>query len=268
MKKTLHEYIQRVLLESDNSDAYERLVADNINNLSDNIHATRPKVSAAYSDVLVEIDDIGSSWLEVKMNHSDNLSNPRVFYDGLKWDTTYKTPAAAYAIASLNSSEKAAEFVRQVSEFSNIEHVILPTSISGLKNPLAVPLETMRSFVDGRENRYIITVPDVDIGDLVTKHYTLGKKEPAYYIQAADDFYLIGDTDPLGLNAFNVEEIPVLAGIGDFKIRVATRSDFYEIQAEIKIKKMMPTSSPYSVLSGSSKINPFLAFVEPHKGVV
>lgn len=49
-------------------------------------------------------------------------------------------------------------------------------------------------------------------------------------MQAGDDFYRISKTDPLKLG----NDIPLLAGKGDFKVRVSTRSEFYEVQAEIK----------------------------------
>jgi hypothetical protein len=99
-------------------------------------------------------------------------------------------------------------------------------------------------------------VSDVNIGALVTQHYTSGKSSPANYMQAADDFYMIGEEDRLGLRDV-APDLPVLAGNGDFKVRVATRSSFYEVQAEVKIKKMSPENSPYSVLAGSKKKNPF-----------
>jgi hypothetical protein len=67
---------------------------------------------------------------------------------------------------------------------------------------------------------------------------------------------MIGNEDPLGLKDV-APDLPVLAGKGDFKVRVATRSSFYEVQAEVKIKEMVPPKSRYSVLEGSSKINPF-----------
>jgi len=63
---------------------------------------------------------------------------------------------------------------------------------------------------------------------------------------------MIGKGNPLGLNT----AIPVLSGEGDFKVRVSTRSQFYEVQAEIKITKM--PDSKYSVKPGTAKKNPFL----------
>ncbi len=78
-------------------------------------------------------------------------------------------------------------------------------------------------------------------------------------MQSGDNFYLVGTADPFGLNSANEGSIPLLGGTGDFKVRISTRSKFYEIQAEIKIKNFNPPSSPYSVLENSAKNNPFLA---------
>jgi hypothetical protein len=72
-------------------------------------------------------------------------------------------------------------------------------------------------------------------------------------MQAGDDFYLISSKNPLKLP----KNIPVLTGSGDFKVRVATRSQFYEIQAEIKIKDM--PDSEYSLMPGTKKKNPFIS---------
>ena len=98
-------------------------------------------------------------------------------------------------------------------------------------------------------NRYIANEENYNLGDVVTEHYTVGKAEPAYYMQAGDDFYMVSRKNPLGIKG-----LPVLKGTGDFKVRVATRSEFYEVQAEIKISSM--PDSKYSVLLGSKKINP------------
>jgi hypothetical protein len=70
-------------------------------------------------------------------------------------------------------------------------------------------------------------------------------------MQAADDFYRLGDDDPLKLG----NDIPMLKGIGSFKMRVSLRTEYYEIQPEVKITDM--EDSPYSAYSASSKKNPF-----------
>ena len=100
-------------------------------------------------------------------------------------------------------------------------------------------------------NRYIATESNVNLGKIVTDHYLKGKAEPAYYMQAGDDFYMIGTKNPLNLP----RDIPVLQGNGPFKVRIATRSQFYEVQAEIKIDSM--PKSKYSCKPGTKKKNPF-----------
>jgi hypothetical protein len=193
--------------------------------------------------------------MEVKMNHTDNLSNPRVFYHNGKWQTTYKTPVAKHAVDILNSSPAAKKFIKDIAEFSGIpvRSIKIPTSKGGLKEEGAVPLDVMKRYFNRPSvNRYIANSPNMDLGKIVTEHYTLGKAEPAYYMQAGDDFYRISNKDPLKLGA----TIPLLAGMGDFKVRVSTRSEYYEVQAEIKIAKM--PDSKFSVKPGTSKKNPFI----------
>ena len=238
------------------SDLFESNIAKAINSIK-GMTATRPTADTALSDVLITKynNKAAHAWVEVKMNHTDNLSNPRVFYAKGKWQTTYKTPTAAAAVEILNNSSQAKKFVRDIAKYAGIplSKVIIPTNKGMLSDPNAVPLEVMREyFSQPGVNRYIANQENSPLGDLVTAHYTQGKKEPAYYMQAGDDFYLISKANPLGLS----KKIPVLSGRGDFKVRVATRSEFYEVQAEIKIKDM--PHSEFSVKKGTGKKNPFL----------
>lgn len=235
------------------SDKYEKDVADNVNKIP-SIKATRPPGDTAYADVKITKGTV-TTWMEVKMNHTDNLSNPRVFYHSGKWQTTYKTPVAKHAVDILNSSPAAKKFIKDIAEFSGIplKSIKIPTSKGGLKEEGAVPLDVMKRYFNRPSvNRYIANSPNMDLGKIVTEHYTLGKAEPAYYMQAGDDFYRISNKDPLKLGS----TIPLLAGQGDFKVRVSTRSEYYEVQAEIKIAKM--PDSKYSVKPGTSKKNPFI----------
>jgi hypothetical protein len=238
------------------SDAFEKKVADGINKLK-GYKAERPTVGTEFSDVKITKNPVDTKhyWLEVKMNHTDNLSNPRVFYHSGKWQTTYKTPAAAATVNVLNKSAQARAFILSIAKFANIpvNKVKIPTTKSGLKEDGAVPLDVMKAYFNKPGvNRYIANQENYDLGKLVTEHYTIGKAEPAYYMQAADDFYLISTKNPLKLD----KGIPVLKGKGDFKVRVSTRSEFYEVQAEIKISSM--PDSRYSVLLGTNKINPLV----------
>lgn len=241
-----------MLAESAKSDAHEKDVADYIDSL-EGISASRPKVSTKYADVKLEKDG-NTTWLEVKMNHTDNLTNPRVFFDGKKWDTTYSTHAAKVAVNLLNKSKEAKDFVESLKKFVGRDDIIIPTNKGGLKDPRAVPLATMKDyFSQPGINRYVMTEEDVNLGDVVTNHYVKGKAEPAYYMQAADDFYLISKKNPFKVP----NSVPVLTGTGPFKVRVSTRSQFYEVQAEVKITHM--PSSKYSLMPGTKKLNPFKA---------
>jgi len=235
------------------SDKFEKDVAKNINAIP-GIRAERPTVGTQYSDVRMMYKST-TTWLEVKMNHTDNLSNPRVFYKDRKWQTTYSTPAAKTAVDLLNRSLATKKWVTDIAKFAGIpvSKVEIPTTKGGLNSPNAVPLAIMKEyFSQPGINRYIAMSENFDMGKLVTEHYTIGKAEPAYYMQAADDFYRISNKDPFKLGA----KIPILKGRGDFKVRVATRSAFYEVQAEIKIISM--PNSTFSLAPGTNKKNPFL----------
>ncbi len=234
------------------SEKFEKDVAKNVDNIPGMLAEQGTDVK--YSDVLMTKDN-KKTWLEVKMSHSDNLSNPRVFYKDRKWQTTYTTPAATEAVKILNKSAQAAEFIKKISKFSGIpeQSIIIATNKGQLKLPGTVPLHVMKMYFEQPGvNRYIASQENFNIGALVTKHYLEGKAAPAHYMQAGDDFYRIGNADPFKVGT----KVPLLSGRGDFKVRVSTRSQFYEVQAEIKIKSM-PNSS-YSVKPNSSKKNPFL----------
>ena len=238
------------------SDRYERDVAKSMDMAIKAVdrkgEAERPKVGTEYADVRFNCFGI-QTWCEVKMNHTDNLSNPRVFYESKKWHTTYTTPAAQYTVELLNDSRDTKKFIKDIADFSGIHvgDICIPTTKSGLKSKYAVPLATMKKFFSQPGmNRYIAEEKNFNLGKVVTEHYTIGKEEPAYYMQADDDFYLISNANPLGMRG-----IPLLKGKGDFKVRVATRSSYYEVQAEIKIKDM--GNSPFSLAPKTSKKNPF-----------
>lgn len=234
------------------SDKYEKDVAQNIDAIP-GVAAERPTRGVDYPDVNIKYKG-KESWLEVKMNHTDNLSNPRVFYSNGKWQTTYKTPAAKTAVDILNSSTQTQRFINDIAKYAGIpvKDIKIPTTKGGLKEPGAVSLELMKKYFNqGSVNRYIANKENMDLGKVVTEHYTEGKAVEAYYMQAGDDFYRISEKDPFKLGA----RVPILKGYGDFKVRISTRSEFYEVQAEIKITNM--PDSRYSLKPNTKKLNPF-----------
>lgn len=238
------------------SDAYERMVAKSINQIV-GIRAIRPRADVRFADVRITADRV-KTWLEVKMTHTANLSNPRMFYRGRRWHTTYKTPAAHHAVGLLNQSIETKTFVRNLASFSGIPEsaIKIPTAKGGLSEHNAVPYETMVAFFEQipAANKYIANVANRNLGQIVTEHYILGKQEPAHYMQAGDDFYMISERNPFKLS----RNIPLLKGVGDFRVRISfiQAQRFYEVQGEIKIKNM--PRSTFSVLPTSRKHNPFV----------
>jgi hypothetical protein len=247
-----------LLLMSARSDKYEADVADYLNGMN-GVTASRPKVSTKYADVKTEFNR-KKTWIEVKMNHTDNLGNTRVSYINGKWTAaTPLDPVKQFAIEYLSKDRQTQQFLKDVAEFAgikNLKDMTVPSTQGPLKNKNAVSYEKMKEYMSKR-TQYILDVKNVDLGELVTRHYLEGKAEPAHYMQAGDDFYMIGNKNPLGLPV----DIPELGRkgqcMGSFRMRIGIRGSkpYYEIQPEIKINNM-PTSA-YSIKPGTRKKNPF-----------
>ena len=112
------------------SDKFEKDVATGITKMWKGLGliAERPSVSTGYSDVRLKYKN-QFYWLEVKMNHTDNLANPRVFYDGMRWKTTYRTPAAEYSVRQLNSGNSLTKkFLKEINDYSVIHKAKIPTT--------------------------------------------------------------------------------------------------------------------------------------------
>ena len=113
--------------ESKKADQYEKDVADYMTSLG--VPASRPKVSAKYADIAIDIQYRGKKrvWLEVKMNHTDNLGNERVFYNGKSWDggrdkkSGKLSPLKTYIVNFLNKSDEAKSFISDLEKFSGIK---------------------------------------------------------------------------------------------------------------------------------------------------
>lgn len=254
----------RLMLESPSSDAFEQEVTKAINNKfkGQGIKAVRPPPNVKIPDVLVTVKGAGESFIEVKMNHTDNLSNIRVHYANGQWYAgETKSPVAGFVLKLLNASPQAAAFIEALSKFTRTPNVKVIGLRGAMSDPTVVNVKVMKKFLATLPDANIIVEPGLNIGELVTAHYTQGKDAPAYYLQASDDFYLISGADPFGLNGANGGGIPTLGGTGTLKVRVSSRSAFYEVMVQTKIDKFNPASSPFSVRKGSKKANPFSALV-------
>jgi len=245
------------------SDKYEHDVAKNINGSVKGLTAVRPVVSTSYPDVKVEYGSYKDSkavWVEVKMNHTDNLMNPRFSYINGEWvvPASYKSAATDKLAGIFNKSKEAKQWIDGLKVFlaknkfkGDIRKITLYSSKTERKtDPNTVSLEMMKQYLATLPNKNICKVPNTNVGELVTLHYLEGKAAPAYYLCAGNDFYQFGNVNPL-----KIPKVPVFAGTNDVVLRVGDRSSNFEIQAEVKIKQI--ASSPYSVMPGTSKPNPF-----------
>lgn len=252
------------------SDAREKQIADNINALRIPVlSAVRPVADVKYADVKIKYKGQKGqkeTWLEVKMNHSDNLGNVRVSWNGERWVTSVKdgiTPLKQFMIYLLNDGpgrQQADQFLADVARFVspkgrllNKSDIKIPTTKGGLGEQGAIQLDEMKRFLQSKGSQYFINIPNINLGELVTKHYNEGKAAPVSYLQAGDDFFLLGSVDQLGIKQIN-PGIPKVTGFGNFKMRVGVRTQYYELQPEIKISNM--GRSDYSLFSTSKK-NPF-----------
>ena len=242
------------------SDKYEKDVADYLDNFI-GVSAVRPVASPKFPDVLVRRtvnNKMIPAWIEVKMNHTDNLGNTRVSYINGKWTAAAPLdPIKNFAIEYLTKSQETHAFLKDIAKFAGIKDwkdMTVPSTKGALANSNAVPRAVMAEYFKSR-NQYILSVPNVNLGELVTRHYLEAKAKPAHYMQAGDDFYMIGKENPLKLP----DDIPVLGvnkpAYGTFKMRIGVRSQYYEVQPEIKIVDM--GTSKYSIKPGTSKQNPF-----------
>lgn len=243
------------LLESAKSDKFEKDVAGNLKQMG--LDASRPSVDSTYADILVNHNN-RKVWIEVKMNHTDNLGNTRASYDGKNWVAAPEKagklkgkmgPLKVYMVDMLK--RHASKFVKDVQK-STGKTKINTNRGPQQSDPNTVNHEEMKKYMATQKDQYIVTVPNQDLGKVVVAHYSQGgKSEDAYYLQAADDFYMLGRENPLGVPS----DVPQFSGEGDFRMRVSLRSSMYEIQPEVKVKNMI--TSKYSIKPGTKKKNPF-----------
>lgn len=264
--------------ESKVSDDFERSVADNINKLSSDYHAERPISDNRYSDVIVTRNDGVTSWLEVKMDHRAGVGSPRVYYSDYEggWNTTYSSPAASYCVDMLNKSQDAKKWItdfkkwlcnelkttknkklleviykkKESGEYKPSDlKIVIPTTGGGLKQHGAIPFNIMYKYVEDNNKRYIVT-SKMDLSKLIEDHYTKGKAEPTYYIQAGDDLYRLSNKDP-----FKWKVPKLKSPDGTVSVRLSMKKEkLYEVQVDIKTHSI--NSSPFSLKPSSNKKSP------------
>ena len=251
------------------SSDYEDAVAANIHNATKGVIGIRHKSGiqsmTSYPDVEVKYKGI-STWVEVKMNHTDNLMNPRFKYVAGKWAVSGVDSVAIQELTQIfNTSKDAKMWVDELRSFikdpknkyqGNPAEMTIHSLVGDrAKDKNSVPLITMKKFLASRPNKNIFKIENIDVGSLVTKHYTKGKSAAALYVSSGDDFYRFGNKNPF---KFTLKEAPVFKGTNGITYRIGDRSSNFEIMVEVKLKNISAMgSSACSVKPGSSKPNPF-----------
>jgi hypothetical protein len=236
------------------TDQLERSVASYINSIK-GITASRPNVSTKYADVKVTKNGI-TTWIEVKENHSAQLGTPRFYYENEKWKSTQA--GVSLIVNELNKQNSVKEFVEGISSFSGIskDKLKMFSTKGGVNQLNAVPFDIFIKYLETLQNQYIMRVPNFDLGKVIVDLYH-NKKEPAYYMQSGDDFYMIGKNNPFKFS----NDVPLIQGRGELIVRFSPRRSgkYYEFLTELKLPKTEWPSSDYSFLPGTKKTNPFFA---------
>lgn len=238
------------------------------------ITALHTGASSGSSDVTVERDGRQAA-IEVKYlrNSGANLVSARFRYaDGVWVPAGEESGFTRMVIDELNSRPEPALFVEDVRRFVEARRLSLgqpvPPSIAMpatgedadvlARDPRFVTPGEMRAFMGERKraggNRYVFLDPSCSrIPQLVEGHY---RKKGAQYLQYGDDFFVIGDQDPLGLNDAADPPVPRFdAACGRIGLRVSSRTRRYEIIPEVKAAGV--PSSPYGIVGRGRSFPPF-----------
>ena len=263
-KQFVNENIPTLLKESRSSDAYEVAVAKvvddciqrqkeaGVRGVKDSDGAERPKVGTQYSDVKVQYKG-KAGWIEVKMNHTDQLGNPRFFFENGRWGSTYNTPLAKTAVEWLNQDREVNKFIKDLAKFlgKKVKDIALSSLLSNNVNNIKgyVTFEQLKEFIESTgRNQYIMQKSNIDVSELVRAHYSHSdviNGPKADYIQTGNDLYRLSDSPSF---QFDVKDIPLYEAIGHVHVRLSSRKDGtrYEIQLEAKADKIK-SESPYSL---------------------
>lgn len=275
--KTFKEFLK----ESIKSDAYELAMAEHINSLGKpgglcegRIKAKRPQASTQYSDVKVwyipkkstsKAFPSDGAWIEVKMNHSDNLVNTRVWFEKNKWHSINQSENSRYIADWISKNDYTKTWIAELRSFlknqlnwteQNIKNLIIPKDKAHFGKPNCITPEEMAKFMSTRQDTYFMRNYNVHIFPILEGHLLNGgKAEPASMIQTADDLYRLGRTNFSGFEHFM--DLPIPDAIGNVHARLTLRSNgVIEMKPEVKMTKIN-NASKYSLKPGSTKMLPF-----------
>ena len=235
----------------------EQEVSDKINRRKiPKLKAETPADDPHYSDVKLTYDKKHTTWLEVKLTHSAQLGSTRVSWNGPlgRWEAgagaSGANPIKEYMLKLLNSGEgktQADDFLKKLTKLmgkTNKSQIIVPTTKSQIRDPKSVTYEQLKEYQALYNTQYFVKLNNVELGSIVSEQYNSGKMEPVSYLQAADDFYLLGNLDQFKLKKIH-RDIPKFEAKGTFNFRFSFREPDHYIELLPEIKAI-PSSIPRS----------------------
>ena len=233
------------------SNARELALLPHYNSLSTKIEVSKPtdRKGDKYADFLLTKDG-KSTWLEDKKTIGDRLMNVGAKYFNGSWVFNGSPNKFSKQLTPLLNKE-AEWFVEKfnITVFDNNQDKLF-TDLLEYQNA---------------GNLVKITDPIVvsNMGELISDYYNNSKAEPCHYIQMGDNFYMLGDDNPLELNS----EIPKLTGSGTYSLRfcINTKKGKDGIRRPFNVRTKPETGfdidkltkSPFSLMEGTKKLNPF-----------
>ena len=228
------------------SNKRERELLPHYNSLNNNILIQRPNVSDKYADFkVIDLLTGKNSWLEDKSHKGDRLMNVGAKYFNGSWIFNGNSNKFTKQITPL-LNEAAKDFIEEF----NV------TIFDGNKDQLFIDL--LNAQRNGRKVAITDKIHISNMGELISDYYNNSKAEPCHYIQMGDNFYLLGSDNPLELS----KDIPLLKGEGFFSLRFCINNikgvaKSVRTKPEVMFNHKLLKDSPYSMMEGTEKINPF-----------
>lgn len=240
-----------------NGDAFEKLIANNINYYfkenNINLIAQQTQKGTKYSDIeiLNKNGDI-ISFIETKLNHSANLFSKRLNVRNGKFvpmsniDEMSESSVSKKLCDMLNNNEQSLNWLNLVAN----EVIQIPLNDLNLTSQAKISEKSLNWGIFKKlenyfksKNKYILKQDKIDLKDILIDHYTSGKAFPASYIQIDDDFYKINDySDGSGFKFINIPYLKDNIINGKCNVRLSLRSHGYEIIPELKVTEKMQKS--------------------------
>ena len=163
-------------------------------------------------------------WIEVKLNKYANLGGLSFKYINNQWTCTTTDdddPLTNFYLTAINNH--AQKFIEFCKSFLKKDDIQIQKDMS---DELLDAWKVSGNITDTDNDTQFITekIPIEDFGFLISKFYQTSKNEPVYYIQIADDLYIIDSNyNPLNLITKDGKELKTLSEayrIGRIQFRI------------------------------------------------